>query len=98
MAIQRAFQTNVITLPVVPTSILSVQGKRKDSQFFTNILDFELVDRTITIRRAYDEVKVEYTVEDKVPFNPQIAKEILNGDSNYLPKSKRYCRVRGKST
>ena len=86
MAIQRGFQTNVITLPVVPTSILSVQGKRKDSQFFTNILDFELVDRTITIRRAYDEVKVEYTVEDKVPFNPQIAKEILNGDLTTFQK------------
>ena len=67
MAIERAFQTNIVVLPSVPTSIVSVQGKRKDSQFFTSV-PYELVERTVTLKRAYDQVKVEYTVEEKVPF------------------------------
>jgi len=79
MAIERAFQTNIVILPSVPTSIVSVQGKRKDSQFFSSV-PYELVERTVTLKRAYDQVKVEYTIEEKVPFNPQIAKEILNGN------------------
>lgn len=96
MAIERGFQTNIVILPVTPTSIQSVQGKRKDSQFFTNVT-YSLNDRTVTLRRAYDQVKVEYTVEEKVPFNPQIAKAILNGEMGNFTKTNSTLELEAKA-
>ncbi len=80
MPIERAFKTNRIILSETPTSITSVQGKRSDQSFFTNVGSFDLSGKTVLLRKSFDEVKVEYEVVELAPFDPKIARQVLNGD------------------
>ena len=87
MIIEKFFSTNVAVLSKTPTSVKSVGGKRKDKSFFSNINDFNLSGNTITLKRTFDEVRVEYEVVETAPFDPKIAKQVLNGDLQGLLSS-----------
>jgi len=97
MPIERARKTNTITLGSIPTSINSVQVKRGDKPFFTSVFDYELVEKTISLRKAYDEIKVDYTVEEIVEYDPQLAKEIFNFDLRSLEEIASLAEVEAKA-
>ena len=80
MPIERAFKTNRIVLSKTPTTVKSVAGKRSDQTFFTGISSFDLSGKTIVLRKTFDEIKVEYEVVETAPFDPKIARQVLNGD------------------
>jgi len=79
MPIERAKKTNVIVLSKEPVSITSVTGKRSDQTFFTNIQNYTLSGNTIRLRKAFDEIKVDYVDDQPADFDPKVAQAILNG-------------------
>ena len=79
MPIERAKKTNVIILSKEPVSITSVTGKRSDQTFFTNIQNYTLSGNTIRLRKAFDEIKVDYVDDQPADFDPKVAQAILNG-------------------
>ena len=85
MPIERAKNTNVVVLTKTPVKINSVQAKRSDQTFFTNVINFTLSDKTVTLRKSFDEIKVDYTDDTPVQYNPKVAKAVLNsGLGNFL--------------
>ena len=60
MAIERAFQTNIVVLPSVPTSIVSVQGKRKDSQFEFRDIEQDLNNLSDQVNDIFNILKILY--------------------------------------
>ena len=87
MTIERAKNTNVITLSKDPISITSVQGKSASSNFFTSILNYKLDGRTITLRKSYSEFKVDYVDEQPAQYDPQIAKQLFNFELKNIEKT-----------
>jgi len=87
MAIERAKNTNIITLSKDPISITSVQGKSASSNFFTSILNYKLDGRTITLRKSYSEFKVDYIDDQPAQYDPKIAKELFNFELKNIEKT-----------
>ena len=77
--IERAKNTNIIVLSEVPVSINSVTVKTPGSNFFVNITNYTLVEKTITLRKTYTEIKVDFTSEKEKQYEPQLDK----GDFNF---------------
>jgi hypothetical protein len=60
MAIQKAKRTNTITLEYVPSKIDSVNVKQKGKTFFTTVRDYDLSGKTITLKKIYEDITVNY--------------------------------------
>ena len=76
---QRANLTNIVELNTDPVEIISVQGKRTDQTFFTNIQGYTVAGKTIITRKIYDEIKVQYEDGVKTQFQLGLEKNFLNG-------------------
>jgi len=81
---ERAQKTNAIALSKEPIRIISVQGKRADQTFFTNIQSYSLNGKDIIARRVYDEIKVEYEDGVKTEFQKGLEKDFLNGQVSFF--------------
>ena len=81
--IQRAKNTNIIHLSAVPLEINSVTVKSAGNNFFTNINSYTLTGKTITLKKVYTEIKVDFLTQqekqdsqavDKGNFNFKLSK------------------------
>lgn len=97
MPIERAKKTNVIILSKEPVSINSVTGKRSDQTFFTNIQNYTLSGNTIRLRRAFDEIKVDYVDDQPADFDPKVAQAILSGGLGNLLTGNSTNELKGKA-
>lgn len=77
--IERAKHTNVIQLSVVPIEIKSVSAKTSGSNFFVNITNYTLTGKTITLKKVYTEIKVDFLSEKEKQYSPTVDK----GDFNF---------------
>ena len=97
MPIERAKKTNVIILSKEPVSINSVTGKRSDQTFFTNIQNYSLNGNTIRLKRAFDEIKVDYVDDQPADFDPKVAQAILDGGLGNLLIGNSTNELKGKA-
>ena len=97
MPIERAKKTNVIILSKEPVSINSVTGKRSDQTFFTNIQNYTLSGNTIRLKRAFDEIKVDYVDDQPADFDPRVAQAVLDGNLGNLLIGNSTNELKGKA-
>ena len=93
MTIQKASNTNVITLEFEPSKIESVNVKKKGAQFFSSTERYTLSGKTITLDKVYANITVNYEYDisqDPEAVNNYIAftNDVFNGDlKNFLIKN-----------
>lgn len=81
---ERAQKTNAISLSQEPVRIVSVQGKRADQTFFTNIQSYSLNGKDLIARRVYDEIKVQYEDGVQTEFQKGLEKDFLNSQVSFF--------------
>jgi N-acetylmuramoyl-L-alanine amidase len=77
--IQRAKNTNIIHLSAVPLEINSVTVKSAGKNFFTNINNYTLTGKTITLKKVYTEIKVDFLTQQE----KQDSQAVDKGDFNF---------------
>ena len=75
----RGKKTNIVNLGENVIEIISVQGKKADQTFFTNIRDYSVTGSQLIAKKVYDEIKVEIEDGIKTEFQKQMEKDFLNG-------------------
>lgn len=76
--IERAKNTNVVVLSEIPVSITGVTVKTPGSKFFTNINNYTLVEKTVTLKKTYTEIKVDFVSEKENQYVPHVDKGEFN--------------------
>ena len=66
----RQIKSNYVVLPDPVTSITSVQVRSSDTQAFVKLADYNLVNNVVILNNKYNQIKITYTLEEKVVENP----------------------------
>ena len=78
----RGKKTNIVNLGENVVEIISVQGKRSDQSFFTNIRDYSVTGSQLIAKKIYDEIKVQIEDGVQTEFQKQMEKDFLNGQTS----------------
>lgn len=75
----RGKKTNIVNLGENVVEIISIQGKKANQTFFTNIRDYNVTGSQLIAKKVYDEIKVEIEDGVQTEFQKQMEKDFLNG-------------------
>lgn len=84
MPIERAQKTSFITLSKKPIEVVSVQVRTAGTNFFGNTYSYTLTDKTIYLKKVYEEIKVDYNTQEQSGYDPGIQKNFLNGQTSFF--------------
>lgn len=82
--IERAQKASFIELKKKPSEIVSVEVRNAGTNFFGKTYSYTLSDKTVYLKKIYEEIKVTYNTQVVSGYTPGIEQKFLNSQTGFF--------------